>query len=140
MDAAALLAGAGLEPTPKRLAVLRALMGLRGPATPLELLEAPGGLGGSMNRVTLYRILDLFVGHGVVVRHNAGERAFRYCVRTGPAGHAHFTCTRCGHTQCLGATPLELGLGALLSALPMRVDTAEIRLGGVCQGCLGASA
>jgi Fe2+ or Zn2+ uptake regulation protein len=71
------------------------------------------------------------------MRHNAGERAFRYCLRPGAHGHAHFTCVRCGHTECLDSGALETGLSSLLSGLPMRVDTAELRFGGVCQACLG---
>jgi len=124
----------GLAATAKRVLVVQALAGAGRPLTPQELLFL---LGAQLNRVTLYRILDLLVEHGVATRHNAGERAFRYCLRAGAAGHAHFTCTRCGHTQCLDSRPLDAGLSELRARLPMRVDTAEIRFGGVCQECLG---
>lgn len=103
--------------------------------TPLELLDSP--LGDKLNRVTLYRILDLLVEHGVATRHNAGERAFRYCLGGGPAGHAHFTCARCGVTQCLDSAALSASLDAMIARMPMRVETAELRFGGVCEGCLG---
>lgn len=133
MNGAAMLALRGLSATANRLLVVDALAGAPGPATPAELLES---LGARMNRVTLYRILDLLVERGVLERHNAGERAFRYCLRRGPAGHAHFTCGRCGRTSCLDSGLLADALARLASSLPMRVDTADVRLGGVCQGCL----
>lgn len=135
MNGREILALAGLAATDKRLLVVQALARAGGPATPQELL---GALGAQMNRVTLYRILDLLVEHKAATRHNAGERAFRYCLRSGASGHAHFTCTRCGHTECLDSGSFDAGLDDLLGRLPMRVDSAEIRFGGICQGCLGA--
>jgi len=135
MNGQDILTRAGLAPTGKRVLVVQALAEAGGPATPQELLAK---LGAHLNRVTLYRILDLLVEHKAATRHNAGERAFRYCLRSGAAGHAHFTCSRCGHTKCMDSGPFDSGLGELLSHLPMRVDSAEIRFGGVCQGCLGS--
>lgn len=133
-----ILSRCGVTATPNRELVARALAESGRPVTPQELLD---GLDGRMNRVTLYRILDLFVESGVATRHNAGERAFRYCLG-GHGGHAHFTCVRCGHTQCLDSRALDADLDAVLSHLSqsraLRVDTAELRFGGVCEGCLGA--
>jgi len=134
MDAPDILARGGLAATAKRALVVQALAAAPGPQTPQELLSL---LGARLNRVTLYRILDLLVEHGLATRHNAGERAFRYCLRQGAAGHAHFTCSRCGHTECLDSHALDAGLAELVSGLPLRVDTAEIRFGGVCRDCLG---
>ncbi|SNR79379.1 Fur family transcriptional regulator, ferric uptake regulator [Humidesulfovibrio mexicanus] len=132
MDAQELLSRAGLAATDKRLLVVQAMAEAGRPVTPQELLA---GLGAGLNRVTLYRILDLLVEHELATRHNAGERAFRYCLRTGPAGHAHFTCSVCGQTRCIDSRYLAEGLEALLARLPMRVDSVDIRLLGVCGDC-----
>jgi len=138
MNEREMLARGGLAATDKRVLVVRALAGASGPLTPQELLA---GLGAQLNRVTLYRILDLLVEHKVAIRHNAGERAFRYCLRSGAAGHAHFTCSRCGRTECLDSGAFgsfSFGLDELVSRLPMRIDAVDIHLGGVCRDCLGA--
>lgn len=144
LDAGAHLKHFGLPPTAHREEVVRALAAGRGPQTPQDLLEA---LAGRMNRVTLYRILDLLVQHGVATRHNAGERAFRYCLagggphgglQAGKLGHAHFHCTSCGRTTCLDVPALSLDLARACAGLPMRVDMAECSLSGVCEGCLTA--
>lgn len=74
VDARERLEGAGLPATGNRLLVLQALEGLDHPQTPQELLIA---LTGSMNRVTLYRILELFVARGLAARHKADGRAYR---------------------------------------------------------------
>ena len=138
MDTKHILEQSGLAATANRELVMRALKRAGRPVTPQELLVGLDGLDARMNRVTLYRILDLLVEHGLAARHNAGERAFRYCLRAGAPGHAHFTCTRCGNTQCLDAQGLSAGLSDFLTHLPLRVDTAELRFGGVCETCLGA--
>jgi Fur family ferric uptake transcriptional regulator len=136
MNADEMLARGDLAATPRRRRVVAALQAAARPVTPLELLETET-LREGLNRVTLYRILDLLVEHGVATRHNAGERAFRYCLRDGPSGHAHFTCVRCGVTQCLDSAPLSAGLDEMIARLPMRVETVELRFGGVCEVCLG---
>jgi Fur family transcriptional regulator, ferric uptake regulator len=135
MEAQELLKGCGLSATANRLLVLHALSGAGQPQTPQELLAA---LAGRMNRVTLYRILDLLVEHGVAARHSAGGRAYCYCLGQGLHGHSHFHCTRCGQTQCLDSRLLEPGLSRILSGLPMRVDLAEVSLGGLCENCQNA--
>ncbi len=135
MDPQERLKQCGLAATPNRLCVLRALDGASRPQTPQELLAVLAGLGARMNRVTLYRILELLVERGVAARHNAGECAFRYCLGRGAHGHSHFHCTRCGATQCLEPRLLEPGLSRLLSGLPMQVELAGITLGGICEGC-----
>ena len=138
MDSKETLARCGIAATRNRELVVLALGRAARPVTPQELLAGLDGLGTRMNRVTLYRILDLLVEHGVAARHNAGERAFRYCLRAGAPDHAHFTCTSCGTTQCLDAQSLSPGLTDYLARLPMRVDSTELRFGGVCETCLGA--
>jgi Fe2+/Zn2+ uptake regulation proteins len=129
------LSDSGLAPTANRERVVRALAQAGAPLTPQDLLER---LTGSMNRVTLYRILDLLVERGVATRHNAGERAFRYCLASGPMGHAHFHCNQCGQTRCLDSEPLALGIRQLCAGLPMRVEAADFHLSGVCEACLHA--
>lgn len=112
------LAQAGYDPTPRRLAVLDALTALaqqpHAPAAP-ELLALVRQYV-TMDKVTLYRVLDLLTGCGVVQRHSGGDGVFRYCLaREGEAmPHGHFYCTRCGRTTCLGPLP-----DALAQALVM---------------------
>lgn len=115
------LAQAGYDPTPRRLAVLDALTALaqqpHAPAAP-ELLALVRQYV-TMDKVTLYRVLDLLTGCGVVQRHSGGDGVFRYClVREGEAmPHGHFYCTRCGRTTCLGPLPDALAQ-ALVVAKP----------------------
>ncbi len=138
-DARSLLFAAGLDPTPHRTWVLENLLAAgRAMAAP-EMLEQAADRQG-MNKVTLYRILDLLAAHGLLSRSAGPERAFLYCAGNGGSGgeegtHAHFCCTRCGRTFCLTLPSAVLDAGALRAALPMQVERIGVTLEGVCDAC-----
>ena len=146
-SAAQRLQARGLEPTPLRLAVLGRLLACPTPLSAPELLaqiqaERP------INKVTLYRILDLLVTEELVLRHSAGERALRYCASGHGEGsgqdpqalgppplHCHFHCTRCGGMQCLPPPEPCPDLGPLTRSAAGSVQRVEIRLDGLCASC-----
>jgi Fe2+ or Zn2+ uptake regulation protein len=142
MDSAAtiapetLLARAEIEVTPLRLAVVRVLAD-QGRAMPagdiLELVRHAQ----KANKVTLYRILDLFVGKGLARRHSSGGRAWHYCLEPGFSGrpHGHAYCVRCGRMVCLPATVGLVDVAALGPLLGMDVVAVEVRIDGVCAVC-----
>jgi Fur family transcriptional regulator, ferric uptake regulator len=125
----------GLEPTANRLQVLEEIASQDHAVSAPELLQRLSGKC-TMNRVTLYRILDLFVEHGLVQRHSVGDRAFRYCLggKAGPKGHCHFFCTSCGRTECLAFSSLAIDTERIQRAAGM-VQRMEIRLDGICRSC-----
>ena len=132
---------AGIEATPLRLAVVRAMAGQEGAMAAGDILalvrrDRPA------NRVTLYRILDLLVEKGLARRHSAGDRAQRYCLEPGGAGlpHGHAYCVRCGRMQCLPAPAGLLDVAALGLGLAMEVLAVEVRIDGICAACRTAAA
>lgn len=134
----ALLEGYGLEPTLNRFLVLSALDDSRCPMTAKEVLEATL-VNHKVNRVTIYRILDLLVDKGVIHRVSTDDRAASYCFRESDwvHGHSHFHCTVCGKVQCIDNHTLNIDEDALLANLPMRVSQIDLRLDGVCEECSG---
>lgn len=134
--AAERLRNAGIRATPVRQWVLAALAD-GGGVSPAEMLERLAEEGVRINKVTLYRTLDLFVERGVAERHAGAaptDRSFRYCVAT-PQGHCHFYCTVCGSMQCLHA-PVDLSpLIREIRAAGGTVHAADVRLEGVCGRC-----
>lgn len=121
----------GVEPTERRVLVFEAVAGAEGAVSAPELLAK---LGGNMNKVTLYRILDLLVSSGALAKHTGPGRTAHYCMGR---GHGHFHCTRCGRCICLRLEDahLERLAGAELLELG-RVDEVELRVEGVCRECL----
>jgi Fur family ferric uptake transcriptional regulator len=57
----------------------------------------------TINRVTVYRILDLLVENGIVERISTGGRAFYYGLAPNDhhKPHPHFYCKNCGQMDCL---------------------------------------
>lgn len=132
-----LLVKTGLAATPHRVMVVEILGSSPSPLTPQEIFMALKRAH-PMNRVTLYRILDLLVGSGLVERISAGDRTFRYAlaVRSPHSEHAHFYCNDCGNLECLSFQALPLDVGALQKRLPALILRVEIRLDGICKNCL----
>lgn len=135
-DMAAVLAGVGLEPTAVRLAVLRVLAS-EDRAFPAADILAAVRRSMSVNKVTLYRILDLYVEKGLANRHSCGDRAFRYCLGPLFSGrpHGHAYCVRCGRMECLPDSEGLVDVAALGRRLGMDVVGVEVRIDGVCAAC-----
>ena len=92
----------------------------------------------NINRVTVYRILDLLVEKGLVNRISGGGRSFVYGLAPNenhPA-HPHFYCKHCGQLQCLQPESLKVDLRAVRQTVLGVVENVEIRVDGVCKNCL----
>ena len=136
----AMLAQAGIEPTPLRLLVAEVLDRAGGALAVADILDRVRRCHAA-NRVTLYRILDLFVDRGLASRHSAGERALRYCLgaRFSRRPHCHAHCLRCGRIICLPVAEGLVNLDALGPQLAMEVRGVELRIDGVCATCAAAA-
>jgi Fur family ferric uptake transcriptional regulator len=88
--------------------------------------------------VTVYRILDLLVDHGLVERISSGGRAFCYGMAPNEhhRPHPHFYCKRCGRMECLSPESLRIDVSVLLQTFPGRIDKVEVRVDGICKDCL----
>ena len=96
------------------------------------------GRTSSINRVTVYRILDRLVDGGVVERISTGGRAFYYGLAPNDhhEPHPHFYCKRCGQMDCLNPQSLDVNTDPLWKTFPGRIDSIEIRVDGICKNCL----
>ena len=136
-DYETLLHDADLDPTVNRLGVLEVVGNNTYPLSAADIY-AILARNGSINRVTVYRILDLLVEHGLVDRISTGGRAFYYGLA--PNAHhrpnPHFYCTRCGQMDCRRPESLGVDTSALLKTFPGRIDKVEVRIDGICKNCM----
>ncbi|BBO76881.1 hypothetical protein DSCW_42980 [Desulfosarcina widdelii] len=132
-----LLTEAKLGPTENRRRVLEVIGNNRFPLSAGDVYQTLERTG-SINRVTVYRILDLLVDHGLVERISTGGRAFCYGMAPNEnhRPHPHFYCKRCGRMDCLSPESLTIDIDALLQTFPGRIDKVEVRVDGVCKDCL----
>ncbi|MEW5772400.1 MAG: transcriptional repressor [Thermodesulfobacteriota bacterium] len=130
-----LLAERGVRPTRARVLVLSHLLAQPEALAPRSLHAMVGGEA-AVNRVTLYRILDLLVEQGLAARSSAGDRSLRYC--SGRSTRVcHFRCLRCGQVRCMDPALLPLSPDAVKKDLGVRVERIEIRVDGLCEACGG---
>lgn len=133
-----LLEKSGLPPTPHRLRVLETIGNSPAPLDYKAIYRALEEDRHPINRVTLYRILDLLVEKGLIERIGSGSRAPCY----GPAPnahhprHPHFYCSVCGSMECLDPGSLHVDVRAIQEAYPVQIQKVEIRLDGICGHCL----
>ena len=136
-DYESLLRRARLEATDNRLLVL-AVVGNN--SSPLSAGDIFNTLQRScaINRVTVYRILDLLVAHGLVDRISTGGRAAYYGLAPNEhhRPHPHFYCKRCGLMECLNPESLTLAGDAFQKTFSGQIDKVEIRVDGICKNCM----
>jgi Fur family ferric uptake transcriptional regulator len=125
----------GLEPTLNRILVLSAVAAGQWPMTAAEV-HAEVLREHRINRVTVYRILDLLAEKGAVNRFSSTERAQHYCVGR---DHSHFHCTGCGSVQCIANEKLHFDETAVANALNLAVSHVDLHLEGLCPACARAA-
>jgi Fur family ferric uptake transcriptional regulator len=131
-----LLSATNLEATANRVRVLEVVGNNSFPLSAgdiYKILERSS----TINRVTVYRILDLLVDHGVVERISTGGRAFYYGLAPNDhhRAHPHFYCTHCGQMDCLSPESLVVDTAPLWKTFPGRIDKVEVRIDGICKNC-----
>ena len=137
LNSPALLPAADVKMTKPRLDVLEVVGNNRFPLSADDIFNTLER-SSSINRVTVYRVLDLLVDNGIVERLSTGGRAAYYGLAPNDhhAPHAHFYCTSCGQMDCLNPESLDVNTEPLWQTFPGRIDKIEVRVDGVCKNCL----
>jgi Fur family ferric uptake transcriptional regulator len=132
-----ILNSATLESTEKRLRVLEAVGNNPFPL-PASKIHHTLDRNKSINRVTVYRILDLLVDHQIVERISTGGRAAYYGLAPNEhhQAHPHFYCKSCGQMDCLSPKSVAVDMNNFSRTFPGRIDKLEMRLDGTCRNCL----
>jgi Fur family ferric uptake transcriptional regulator len=136
-----LLTSANLDATANRLRILEIIGNNGFPLSASDIFKTLDR-SGSINRVTVYRILDQLVDTGVIERISSGGRAFYYGLAPNDhhAPHPHFYCKCCGQMDCLNPESLLIETEPLDKTFPGRIDKVEVRVDGVCKNCLRLNA
>ena len=92
----------------------------------------------TINKATVYRILDLLVGNGLLDRLSSFGRASYYGLAPNDhhLPHPHFFCKVCGRVDCLNPDSLEIDFSQLWKTFPGEIEKVEARVVGVCKECL----
>lgn len=92
-----------------------------------------------INKVTVYRILELLVVHRLVDRLDSFGRQsyFGMAPNQHHQPHPHFFCKKCGRVDCLSPQSLNVDTTLLWKTFPGQIDKVEIRVDGICRNCIG---
>ena len=100
-------------------------------------IESKLGRNYSIDRVTVYRVLEWLTQVGLAHKLTDAERVWRFNFTPGGknSNHPHFSCTCCGNIVCLhstgnGKTP-KLPTG-------FRAEAVEVNVRGLCNECSSA--
>jgi Fur family transcriptional regulator, ferric uptake regulator len=131
-DAQKLIRAAGERLTSPRSAVLATLLASDEALSHHDIEERLRGVL-SVDRVTVYRVLDWLTATGLAHRIAGDDRTWRFNASRGQRGpHAHFTCSACGKTLCLAEVPVKVAL-----KMPRGFVSREVELSvrGLCSQC-----
>lgn len=98
-----LLTGKGVKPTANRILVMRELTKVSHPVSLADLEES---LAFSMDKASIFRVLELFAEKDVVHVIEDGSRSLKYELCQGGVRHrisdqhVHFYCEQCKQTYC----------------------------------------
>ena len=132
-----LLEAAGIDETRNRIDVLEVIGDNKYPLTAMDIYRTIERRH-AINRVTVYRILDLLVERKIVERLSTGGRAAHYGLAPNNhhAAHPHFYCIRCGQMDCLSPETLDISPNNLQKTFTGEIERIEIRVDGICTKCL----
>jgi Fur family transcriptional regulator, ferric uptake regulator len=129
-----LLKEAGYRLTKPRRAVAHVLLDIQ---TPLSIEEIHARLGDrTINRVSIYRTIQLLCGLGIVRRLQFHEGFARYeLADTFGSHHHHFVCNLCGRVEDIEACPLAATEQAIIRRTHSRITSHSLEFYGVCSAC-----
>lgn len=132
-----LLKNCGLEPTTNRLHILEVIGDTPYPLSATDV-HTTVKRSQAINRVTVYRILELLVENNILERLSTGGRAAHFGMAPNEhhSRHPHFYCTQCGQMDCLHPQSLAVDTGNLRKTFPGEIGRIEIRVDGICKNCL----
>ena len=135
-DYAGLLEKSGLGQTANRLTILQIIGNGSNPLSAQEIIENLNQTQG-VNRVTVYRILDLLVEKKIIERISAGDRSYRYGLapNVNHRFHSHFYCVECRVMECLSPEKIRLDAEPLERSFLGLIDRVEVRFDGICEEC-----
>ncbi len=130
-----MIRSAGARITAARARVLAELLRCGEALTHTDLQKRVGLGSESIDRVTLYRVLDWLAESGLAHRVAGPDRIFRFSVHATEVPHGHFRCVECDRMYCLVELE-QLGL-VVRDALPAGfvATRVELTVSGRCASC-----
>lgn len=129
-----ILLNKGIKPTPNRILVIRELLKT---THPVSLGDLEALLGFTMDKASIFRVLELFSEKELTHVIEDGSRSLKYelCHSEGQHSasdqHAHFYCEKCGSVTCLDDVKLpDIDIPGKYT-----VRSVNLMFKGICPEC-----
>jgi Fur family ferric uptake transcriptional regulator len=142
-----LIKEAGLRPTKARVAVLATISHARSALSHSDILSLLEG-NREFDRVTIYRVLDWLVEHGLIHKVLTDNRSWKFQSNIQPNeykvskthtksfinghAHAHLQCEHCGALICVHEFQANIPDKLIKQ---YQISTIEVNLKGICTQC-----
>ena len=101
-----------------------------------ETHERIAASGAKVGIASVYRVLDLLVGAGLLTRVDLGDGVARFePARPGGEHHHHLVCGDCGKVEAFEDDALERELSRVAGRLGYAMDAHDVVLRGACDDC-----
>jgi Fur family ferric uptake transcriptional regulator len=133
-DIDSILHSKGIKPTPNRILIMRELMNA---SHPVSLADMEKLLDFTIDKASIFRVLELFSETDIVHVIEDGSRSLKYELCRGGSHHTisdqhvHFYCTKCKETYCFES------VGIPLIDMPdgFKPESVNYVIKGVCPKC-----
>ena len=127
----------GIRLTRQRRVLLRVMETARRHLDAHELLSRAKRIDPRIDRVTVYRTIDLLKRHGLIdeldLLHLRGHRHFYES--HGPRDHIHIACLRCGKVREFESRLFESLKRQIERDLHIKITVTRTEIGGYCDAC-----
>ena len=138
-DLPTLLRAQGHRLTPQRQIILDTLCEMGGHVTVAELYERVRGRYPAIDRSTVYRALDFFVGLGLVGAAEIGGAAvYEIAGHNDHSPHHHLVCRVCGDIDHVPDAAFAAFAARLRVDYGFAADLDSLTISGLCRECSGA--
>lgn len=123
-----------LRVTPARLGVLSALENTNTPLDVTDLINYLEKQDIKVDRVTVFRIINILLDKGLVkpIQFNEGKLRYEHISK---ADHHHFICENCGEIEDISQCNVELIEKDLQKKKGLLINHHSLEFFGLCQRC-----
>ena len=127
----------GIRLTRQRRVLLRVMETAQRHLDAHDLLRQARKFDARINRVTVYRTIDLLKRHSLIdeldLLHLRGDR--HYYESHGPRDHIHIACLRCGKVREFESHLFEQLKRQIEQDLHIKITVTRTEVGGYCEHC-----
>jgi len=134
MQFSSLLQKAGLRATKSRIAILSFL---EKQTKPVRIQEMVSALDGSVDSVTVYRVIHVCRDAGIVKEINLGNGSLSYELAPDGHGHHHVICTSCNTIEDIPSCPEKIITQDAVKKTPSfaSISGHSLEFFGICKKC-----